>query len=67
MELATVLSLGPGSQAVFLTGLNTLNLIDPKATDRNYELWYFQPSNIGKQNLRKIWIYSLAYGCSTHC
>lgn len=64
MELATVLSLGPGSQAVFLMGLNTLNVFDPKATDRNYELWYFQPSNIGKQNLRKIQIYSPARVCS---
>lgn len=62
----TLLSLGPGPHAAFLTGLNTQNL-DPKATDRNYELWYFQPRNTGKQNLRKIWIYSPAHGCSVHC
>lgn len=64
-ELTTVLSLG--AHAAFLTRLNTRNLFDPKVTDRNYEPWYFQPSKIGKQNLRKIWIYSPAHGCSTHC
>lgn len=51
MELTALLSLGP--HAAFVMGLNTQNL-DPKAADRNYELCYFQPSNAGKQNLRKI-------------
>lgn len=51
MELTTQL-MGPGPHAAFLAGLSTQNL-GPKGTDRNCELWYFQPSNTGKQNLRK--------------